>query len=260
MTTVPGSLPMSYRLAWLPKWLGLSYAKLYDAFADELFTFGQAIDGIHSGNPKLVLSLLRRMGWLMVFRRQGNRRFYRLLRPSHAMDSLASGASVIPKQGRYANLVGTVIAALKDHYKNQLCSVAVFGSVGRGTANLDSDMDVLIVAEFLGDAASRIDELVEIEWSGEIEKELTWLRAHDVRCHVSWFPLTMEEASRFRPLYLDMIEDALIVYDRGGFLAAVFRQLKRSLDRQGAKRVWLDKDRWYWTLSPDIGRELVATV
>jgi len=251
---------MSSVLAWLPGWLGLSYAKLYHAFGEELFTFRQATQVTHSGNPKLVLSLLRRKGWVTVFRREGRNRYYRLLKPDHAMNALALGASIIPKQGRYANLLSSVIKALTDHYKNGLSCVAVFGSVGRGTANPDSDVDVLTVAEFRGDAASRIDELAGIEWSGEIERELMWLRAHGVRCHISWFPLTPEEAARFRPLYLDMTEDATVVYDRGHFLAGIFRELRNRLEREGGKRVWLDKDRWYWTLSPDIGGKLVAAV
>jgi len=213
---------MSSSLVWLPNWLGLSYAKLYNVFGDELFTFEQAVSAIHSGEPKLVLSLLGRKGWLSVFRRDGKKRFYRLLGPEQAIVALALGALVIPEQRRYANLVASVVRALKSRYQDQLRSVAVFGSVGRGTARLDSDMDVLVVAEFRGDAASRIDELTEIEYSGEVGKELMWLKAHGVRCHISWFPLTPEEAAEFRPLYLDMVEDALIVYDSAGFLIEDF--------------------------------------
>ncbi len=251
---------MPPRVLWLPRWLGSAYAKLYGAYGDDLFTFEHAAKLAGNGNAKLVVSLLRRKGWLSVFGRNGRKRSYRLLKPDLATYSFAHGAAVIPKQGRYSNLLAILPMALRKQYGNRLRSVAVFGSIGRGSAGVDSDMDVLVVGDFHGDIASRIDELSDVEFSGETDREITWLRTHGVRCHISWFPLTYEEALRFRPIYLDMTEDAMIIYDGEGLLTQILTRLRRTLKRKGAKRVWLDKARWYWTLGPDIGREMLVKV
>jgi len=52
------------------------------------------------------------------------------------------------------------------------------------------------------------------------------------------------------PLFLDMTEDARILYDRDGLLQRAFTDLKARLDRLGARRIWRSKA-WYWDLKPD---------
>ncbi len=251
---------MPPRVLWLPRWLGSAYAQLYGAYGDDLLPFEHAAKVVGNGNAKLVVSLLRRKGWLCVFGRNGRKRSYRLLKPDLAMSSIAHGGAVIPKQGRYSNLIAILRMALRKRYGNRLRSVAVFGSIGRGSASVDSDMDVLIVGDFHGDIASRIDELSDVEFSGETEREITWLRTHGVRCHISWFPLTYEEALHFRPIYLDMTEDAMIIYDVDGLLTKILTMLRSTLKQKGAKRMWLDKARWYWTLGQDFGSQMVVKV
>ncbi len=251
---------MALRVSWLPRWLGAAFASLYSAYGDELFTFEQAAGAAARGNIKLILSLLRRKGWLVVFAREGRKRSYRLLRPDLAVLAFGQEASMIPKQGRYATLVACTLGALKRHYGGGLCSVAIFGSVARGTAALNSDLDMLVVADFRKTITGRIDELADLEYSGKVKQELDWLGSQRVQCHISWFPLTREEAARFRPLYLDMVEDAMIVYDRSSFLTHILGELRRRLKRQGAKRFWLDKDRWYWSLNREIGEEPLVAV
>lgn len=247
-------------MSWLPGWLGLSYAKLYGAYGDGLFAFEQAAMAVGCNHPKLILSLLRRKGWLIVFGREGRKRLYRLIPPELAVAAFGSEASVVPKQGRYANLVACTMVVLGHHYGAALHSVATFGSIARGTATMSSDVDMLVVADFDGTVTARIDELVDLEYSGRIKQELDWLSSHGVRTHISWFPLTLGEATRFRPLYLDMVEDALIVYDRDSFLERVLSELRRRLNRQGARRIWLDEERWYWSLESEIGKEPLVAV
>lgn len=42
-----------------------------------------------------------------------------------------------------------ITSACRERYGNRLISLAVFGSVGRGTARPDSDIDLLIIVEQL---------------------------------------------------------------------------------------------------------------
>jgi hypothetical protein len=50
---------------------------------------------------------------------------------------------------RYAPLLEQLVTELKTRYGDRLVSVAVYGSVGRGTPRPDSDVDVLIVVRDL---------------------------------------------------------------------------------------------------------------
>ncbi|MEM3073055.1 MAG: hypothetical protein QW172_06345 [Candidatus Bathyarchaeia archaeon] len=61
---------------------------------------------------------------------------------------------------------------------------------------------------------------------------------------------SMEEALRMSPIYLDMVEDATIVYDKGGFFVGILQRLKKRLDELGSERVWVGR-RWYWRLKRD---------
>ncbi|MDK2796404.1 MAG: uncharacterized protein PWQ58_1603 [Archaeoglobaceae archaeon] len=58
---------------------------------------------------------------------------------------------------------------------------------------------------------------------------------------------TPEEAIRFSPIYLDMVEDAVILYDKNGFFRNVLENLRKKLEELGSKRLRIGK-RWYWVL------------
>ena len=49
----------------------------------------------------------------------------------------------------YEAILADLVEACLRHYGDRLASVAVYGSVGRGTPRFDSDVDLLIVAEGL---------------------------------------------------------------------------------------------------------------
>jgi len=62
---------------------------------------------------------------------------------------------------------------------------------------------------------------------------------------------TRSEAARFSPIYLDMTEDAVIVYDKDGFFEGVLTRLIKRLRELGARRVWVNDKSWYWVLKGD---------
>lgn len=89
--------------------------------------------------------------------------------------------------------------------------------MARGDNRKDSDIDLLIMVKDL--PKSRIErykifEQLEAQLMEDIEK------LYDEGYYVSFSPImkTPEEASHFSPLYLDMIEDAIILFDKENFL------------------------------------------
>lgn len=149
----------------------------------------------------------------------------------------------------YDQLLGDVRAACHSHYGSRLVALAVFGSVGRGTPRPDSDIDLLLIADSLPDGRlPRMAEFQAIETA--VERRLG--DAGREGLHPTLAPVfkSPAEVRAGSPLFLDMTEDARILYDRDGFLQRAFADLKSRLARLGARRVWRGTA-WYWDLKPD---------
>jgi hypothetical protein len=59
------------------------------------------------------------------------------------------------------------------------------------------------------------------------------------------------EAQYHSPLYLDIVEDGIIIVDRGGLFAAVLAAMRGRMRALGSRRVYLPDGNWYWDLKPD---------
>ena len=59
------------------------------------------------------------------------------------------------------------------------------------------------------------------------------------------------EAGKIVPLYLDLVEDGRLLYDRDGFFRSVLDRLVASMRRLGSERRVCGKVR-YWVLKPDL--------
>jgi hypothetical protein len=86
------------------------------------------------------------------------------------------------------------------------------------------------------------------------------LRERGMSTWVQFHPLRVEEAKLNRPIYLDMVEDAIILLDREGFIKSVFTRLKKRLEELKARRVYLEDGSWFWDLKPDIKRGEVVEI
>ncbi len=149
----------------------------------------------------------------------------------------------------YRGILSRLLEALLTRLGERLVSVVVFGSVARCEAGPESDIDVLIVVKDLPRSRFRRQDLfMEIE--EELQKDVEVLEAAGYRVEFSPILKTPEEASRFTPLYLDMVYDAVILYDKDNFFLSVLERLKRRLEELGAERVKVGR-KWYWRLKKD---------
>lgn len=123
-------------------------------------------------------------------------------------------------------------------YADRLVSLAVFGSVGRGTARPDSDIDLLLVARDL--PSGRLARMAEF---APVQRQLGGADLSPVF-------KTPQEAERGSPLMLDMVHDAVLLCDAGDFLAGRLERLRRRLSELGARREPY-AGAWYWDLKPD---------
>lgn len=150
----------------------------------------------------------------------------------------------------YRSLVGKLLNALLLTFRERLVSLVVYGSVARGRAKRSSDLDLLIVVKDLPKSKlerSRLFDPVEDLLAEDLEK----LLEHGYSIALSPIIKTPEEAGRISPIYLDMVEDAVIVYDKDGFFKAILTRLSEKLEELGAERIWVG-DKWYWRLKKDL--------
>lgn len=149
-------------------------------------------------------------------------------------------------------LKGLAIAyteALKEELGESLVAVVLFGSVAREEATFHSDIDLLVIASDLPEG--RLARQRCLEKSDDLlEARLQALRRQGILTDVSPLLKTPQEAGRISPLYFDLLQDALILYEREGFFSAVLGRLRESFQRLGARRVKRGKIR-YWELKPD---------
>jgi len=236
---------------WIPSWLGEVYSKLYARFEDDLFTFQEAKEHLSFSENKLAVafSKLHAKRILLVFEASKPRQ-YRLLDPRSFILLASDALQNLDKfpQERYAKLLCDAFRFASKAFS--LSSFAVYGTVARGVARKDSDMDILVVSnDFTGSLGSRTESLLKVEEM--VKGELAWLRQKGIYTSLSFYPLREEEAEKMTLLFLDLTEDAIILYDKNRFLERVLTDLKAKLLKLGAKRILIDKEHWYWDLKPD---------
>ena len=140
-------------------------------------------------------------------------------------------------------LLNRLTSLCKEHYGERLISLAVFGSVGRGTARPDSDIDLLLVIRDLPNGRiARVKEFSAIETTLDM----------NIKGRIELSPVfkTPEEIANGSPLFLDMVDDVRMLFDRDDFFKSVLKDLKERLQKLGARRIW-QGNVWYWDLKPD---------
>jgi len=154
-------------------------------------------------------------------------------------------------QLEYRDLAAEYVELVKAHFGDRLVSLCFFGSVARGEASPDSDIDALVIADGLPrDFGSRIRDTNRIHESLKKRPAYKRLRSEGRSGLISDIYLTQDEARSHPPILLDVADHGLIVYDRSRFLAEVLREIREKLKMLGARKV-LAKKGYYWILKPD---------
>ncbi|MEA1904588.1 MAG: nucleotidyltransferase domain-containing protein [Candidatus Hadarchaeota archaeon] len=231
----------------IPEWVGKVYSRLYSELRSGEFTFEEAADIVGVGGQRLrtLLSAMKRSGLLEVLGRRGYKRVYRVADPAEV--TLLSGKGIdlgcLPEHVRA--VVRSYLRGVFEKFHGRIISVVLYGSFARGDYGPESDVDLLFVIEGYerseGLGVKEADELTYKIWKlrGEYHKVLP-------------YPLTPEQARYHRPLYLDMTEDSILLYDEDGFMKGVLDEVRSRLRRSGAERRELLNGSWYWVLKPDV--------
>ena len=151
---------------------------------------------------------------------------------------------------QYEQILAALVAELQVVYGSRLVACAVFGSVGRGTPRYGSDVDLLLVVGGLPRGRfNRVEEFLPVE--AHLESARTVRETGYPPIALSPVFKTPEEVEVGSPLFLDMVDDARILYDPQGFLTTYFNLFRARLRHLGARRIRRG-NAWYWELKPDL--------
>ncbi len=179
-------------------------------------------------------------------------------RPKTTLSAGGPGAGVrkTARAGYHARVIQprfkATLEALRDAvehvYGPRLVTLAAFGSVGRGTASPESDIDLLLIVREL--PPGRMPRVAEFERVEELLGRHPDTTVRALSRNLSAVFKTPEEAEAGSPLFLDMLDDARLLVDRGDFFRRRLERLRRRLEELGARKIQ-QGDRWYWDLKPD---------
>jgi hypothetical protein len=127
-------------------------------------------------------------------------------------------------------------------------AIALFGSVARGQARSDSDLDLYVVTHrpSLGD--SRLQRM----WGCiDASPEYQALVSAGYQPTPSPVPHTMEELARHPWILLDIAHHGVILYDPESPLERELDAVRRRMAELGSKRIELPDGSGYWDLKPD---------
>ena len=130
---------------------------------------------------------------------------------------------------------------LKKTFADQLVSAVLFGSVARGTADADSDIDILVILKDLPPGRFKRQAVLESVYQRTDAMGLTGR----INCHLK----TPEEARKISLYYFDFPADSKILHDTNRFFADIIEEVKKIIQKNGSIRKRWGKF-YYWDLRP----------
>ena len=202
-------------------------------------------------NPNLILHRLQERGYLT----RVSRGVYRASSPSILILEWSGWKwrrEIRNKE--YIPILEFIVSRLITFFSERLVSIVLFGSIAYGEAKNESDIDLLVVADGLPERYSERLRFLRKALTGIDEFRLRIWRKMGKYPLVDPIILTPHEAMVSRPIYLDMVDKAIIIYDRENFMKRKFKELKERLSKMGARKVVLPNGRWYWELKENLHR------
>lgn len=150
-----------------------------------------------------------------------------------------------------------ILDLLKDllirKFGEDLVSIVLYGSVCRNEAKRESDIDILIVLKNPPETYyERLSDFVRIEKELSETPEYKKLLSRGLYPQFNFIIFSEEEAMKNRYIYLDMIEDSMIIYDKNNFFSTKLKEMELRLRALGSKKVVLSDGSWYWDIKPDL--------
>ncbi|MDG6027961.1 MAG: nucleotidyltransferase domain-containing protein [Candidatus Brocadia sp.] len=153
-------------------------------------------------------------------------------------------------QKEYQTLLKDFIQILKKRFKEDIISVVLFGSVARGNAKKESDIDLCLIIKNLPKSRFQRNRLLSSPLADLREMHsYKELRMKGYFPDISPILYTPEERQDTKPIFLDMVEDGEILLDNGTFRDKR-NDIKKRMSKLNSRKVMCEDGTWYWELKP----------
>lgn len=153
----------------------------------------------------------------------------------------------------YKGYLAALTKVLLDRFGDSLLAIVLYGSVARGAAAQTSDIDLLIVQrEPSSSYFERLAPVLDAERALRESEAFLLLARQGLSPSVSPLLLSEEEGRENRYIFLDMLDEGIVLFEREGYFTSRMGALRRKLKELGGRRVILPDGSWYWDLKPDL--------
>ena len=149
----------------------------------------------------------------------------------------------------YQSVLSKLPSLLDEEFGDEICAIALFGSVARGTASATSDIDLLIVHQ--DRAQSVLDRFTTVVMQLRESEESKELNARGILADPYPLFLNLTRLKKHPWILLDVADHGLILRDQDGILAKELMAIRKRLEELGAIKIVLPDGTWYWDLKPD---------
>jgi len=162
----------------------------------------------------------------------------------------------LDKSMRYEDYKGLILTfrdIISEKLGDSIVSLVLYGSVARGEARKESDVDLLIIQKDApGVYYKRLKPFMEAEKELRKREVYKIVRKKGTMLYLSYVILSQKEAEKNLYLFLDMIEDSIIILDKDDFFKRRLEELRQRLNLLGSKKFFLEDGSWYWDLKPNL--------
>jgi len=160
---------------------------------------------------------------------------------------------------KYNFLLQDFIELLKEKFGDNFVSAILYGSVARGASRKDSDIDILLIFKTLPPSRHKRTMLVfPLIKALREKKSYISLFKKGYLPEVSPVIYTTEEIQQTKPVFLDIVEEGIIIIDDGTWETKK-QSILRRMKELGSRKVTLGNREYYWIIKPglSIGEKVV---
>jgi len=148
----------------------------------------------------------------------------------------------------YRKFLQVFLKNLEEGLKGYLLAIVLYGSVARGSARPESDIDLLILYRKGEIDVDEIYSISDIE-AGK-SPEYQRLYKNGIYGEISPLFITPEEIKRNPLILLDIMEEGIILFEQGKCFTELLEKMRAETKKLGSRKVNLPDGSWYWELKP----------